>query len=321
MKKNLTTLALTVVVGVSFAQQDAQFSQNMFNKLAINPAYAGTNKAICGTALYRQQWVNFPGAPKTGLVSLDAYVDPLHGGVGLTVCSDQLGFDKTMIVKGAYSFHYPLGPGIIAAGLEVGMMQKQLTGNWITPDVNTPAALDQSIPDNKASKAVFDMGFGLYYTTDNGMYFGISSTHLQANSFKVDAPANQNIANAVNDLYNFQNARHYYIQAGYPFTVTQEIKVIPSILAKYDGTSTQLDINGRVVWKDMVWAGASYRLTDAIVGLVGFEWKKLRIGYSFDFTTSSIKTYSNGTHEIMVGYCFRPFKPPVPAEHRNVRFL
>jgi type IX secretion system PorP/SprF family membrane protein len=319
MRKTLTTLALAVIAGASFAQQDAQFSQNMFNKLAINPGFAGTNKAICGTALYRTQWVQFPGAPKTGLVSLDAYVNPLHGGVGLTVCSDQLGFDKTLIAKAAYSYHMVLGPGVLGIGLEAGMMQKQLSGTWITPDALYPANQDAAIPDNGVTKTVFDLGFGAYYTTDNGMYFGLSSTHLPQTTFTKSSPPSA--ANALADIYNFKNARHYYIQAGYPFTINQDLKVIPSILAKYDGTSTQLDINGRVVWRDMVWAGASYRLTDAIVGIVGFEWKKLKIGYAFDFTTSAIKNYSNNTHEIMVGYCFKPFKPPVPAEHRNVRFL
>lgn len=319
MKKTLTTLALAVIAGASFAQQDAQFSQNMFNKLAINPGFAGTNKAICATALYRQQWVNFPGAPKTGLISIDAYVDPIHGGVGLTVCSDQLGFDKTLIAKAAYSYHLVLGPGTLGIGLEAGMMQKQLSGTWITPDANFPATQDASIPDQNAAKTVFDLGFGAYYTTDNGMYFGLSSTHLPQTTFKKDA--SPSVAGAIADIYRFQNARHYYIQAGYPFTVSQDIKVIPSILAKTDATSTQLDINARVVYQDMVWAGVSYRLTDAIVALIGFEYKKLRIGYSFDITTSEIKNYSKNTHEIMIGYCLKPFKPPVPAEHRNVRFL
>lgn len=320
MKKTLTTLALAVIAGASFAQQDAQFSQNMFNKLSINPGFAGTNKAICATALYRQQWVSFPGAPKTGLISIDAFVNPIHGGVGLTVVSDQLGFDKTLIAKLAYSYHLVIGPGTLGIGLEAGMMQKQLNGTWITPDNGVGGeTYDASIPDANAAKTVFDLGFGAYYTTDNGMFFGLSSTHLPQTTFSKDSPPST--TGALADIYRFQNARHYYIMAGYPFQVAQDVKIIPSILAKTDATSTQLDINARVVWRDMVWAGASYRLTDAIVALVGFEYNKIRIGYSFDVTTSAIKNYSNNTHEIMIGYCFKPFKPPVPAEHRNVRFL
>lgn len=321
MRKTFTTLAFAVVCGASFAQQDAQFSQNMFNKLPINPGFAGTNKAICATVLYRQQWVSFPGAPKTGLIAIDAPIlqgTPLHGGVGLTVCSDQLGFDKTIIAKAAYSYHIALGPGVLGIGIEAGMMQKQLAGAWISTD---PYQQDAAIPDQKASNAVFDLGFGAYYTTDNGMYFGLSSTHLPQTSFKVANGASAGSSLNVPDAFKFVNARHYYVMAGYPFPVSQAIKIIPSILAKTDAASTQLDINARVVWQDKVWGGVAYRLTDAIVALVGFEWNRLKVGYSFDLTTSNLKNYSNNTHEIMIGYCFKPAKTPVPAEHRNVRFL
>lgn len=319
MRKTLTTLALAASFAVSFAQQDAQFSQNMFNKLPINPGFAGTDKAICGVLLYRQQWVSFPGAPKTGLISIDAPIlqsTPLHGGVGLTVCSDQLGFDKTIIAKAAYSYHLVLGPGILGIGLEAGVIQKQLAGAWISTD---PYTQDAAIPDQKASKAVFDLGLGAYYTTDNGIYFGISSTHLPQTSF---TNVNTTAAGApVKDAYNFVNARHYYIMAGVPFNINQDIKVIPSILAKTDASSTQLDINARVVWRNQVWAGAAYRLTDAIVALVGFQISGLKVGYSFDLTTSNLKNYSNNTHEIMVGYCFKPVKPPGETIHKHPRFL
>src|SRR5665647_3736934 len=104
MKKTITTVVLFITGFVTFAQQDAQFSMNMFNRLAVNPAYAGMNKALCATLLYRQQWTSFPGAPKTGLLSVD-YGEILHGGLGLTIDQDALGFDKTLKAKIAYSFH------------------------------------------------------------------------------------------------------------------------------------------------------------------------------------------------------------------------
>jgi len=315
MRKTLTTLAFAVIAGVSVAQQDAQFSQNMFNKLDINPGYAGTSKSICATALYRQQWVSFPGAPKTGLISIDAYLPPIHGGLGLTVCSDQLGFDKTFIAELAYSYHLVLGPGVLGIGVNAGMIQKSLNGAWVSTD---PYTQDAAIPDSKAATTTYDIGFGLYYTTDNGMFFGISSTHLPQNKLSA-------VTNNPADNYQYDLARHYYVMAGYPFQINQSLKLIPSILAKTDASSTQLDINARAVYTLNptvdIWLGASYRLTDAIVALVGFEYNRFKFGYAFDLTTSDIKNYSNNTHEIMLNYCFKPFKNPVPAEHRNVRFL
>ena len=118
MKKSLTIIAFSISGLVSFAQQDAQFSMNMFNRLAVNPGYAGTNKALCATILYRDQWDKFPGAPKTGLLSVD-YGQIAHGGVGFTIDQDQLGFDKTLKAKLAYSYHLLLGTGTLGIGLDV----------------------------------------------------------------------------------------------------------------------------------------------------------------------------------------------------------
>jgi type IX secretion system PorP/SprF family membrane protein len=315
MKKSLTTLGFALLIGITFAQQDAQFSQYMFNKLDFNPGYAGTSKAICLTAFYRDQWVSFPGAPKTALFSIDAYLPPLLGGLGLTLCTDQLGFEKTFIAELAYSYHVVLGPGTLGIGINAGVEQMSVVGQWISTD---PYTQDAAIPDKKAQSATFDMGMGLYYTVDNGMFFGISATHIPETSIKA---SNTTAPGAVTNSFSYELARHYYVTAGYPFQVSQDIKIIPSMLAKTDGSSTQLDINGRVVWQDKAWIGLSYRLTDAIIFMAGVEWNRLKIGYSFDYTTSDLKNYNQGTHEIMLNYCFKPVKPTPSSEHRNVRFL
>src|SRR5687768_5371437 len=111
MKKILTSLVLASSALLGFSQQDAQFSQNMFNRLAINPGYAGSNNAICTNLLGRQQWMSFPGAPKTFLLSIDAPIKMIHGGAGLTIAQDQLGFEKTLIANLTYAYRMPLGPG------------------------------------------------------------------------------------------------------------------------------------------------------------------------------------------------------------------
>ena len=322
MKKSLTIIAFAITSLVTFAQQDAQFSMNMFNRLDVNPGYAGTNKALCATLLYRQQWVNFPGAPKTGLLSVD-YGEILHGGIGLTVDQDQLGFDKTFAAKLAYSFHQVLGPGMLGIGLDVGMMQKTLSGNFIAPDGTSSSAAngtDAAIPWNGAKATTFDMSFGLYYTTFNDkLYVGLSSTHLTASDFKKSGT----VGNPPTNLwsYDYKEARHYYVMAGYRFDIGEKWSLTPSVLTKTDASSTQLDINALVKWNRMVFAGVSYRLSDAVVAIVGLEWQGFRFGYSYDITTSTIKSYSNGTHEIMLGYCHKFQKPPKKHGHQNERFL
>ncbi len=319
MRKILTTLVLSAVLGVSFAQQDAQYSQWMFNKLDMNAGYAGTSKAICITALYRDQWVNFPGAPKTFSLNADAYIDPLHGGVGLVVCNDQLGFTNTTIAELAYSYHLTLGTGTLGIGANLGVQQMTVNGQWISTD---PYTQDAAIPQNKVSSMAFDMGLGLYYTNDQGMFFGLSTTHLPETSIsKNGADGAVSFANPTPGNFGYQLARHYYVMAGYPFQISQDVKIIPAVLAKTDGSSTQIDINGRVVYQDKYWAGASYRITDAVVFMLGFKLSGFEVGYSFDLTTSDLKNYSQDTHEIVLKYCFKPFKVPPPTRHSNVRFV
>lgn len=317
MKIKITTITLFLTSLAAFAQQDAQFSMNMFNRLAVNPGYAGMNKALCGTLLYRQQWTAFPGTPKTGLLSVD-FGEVLFGGVGLTIDQDQLGFDKTLKAKAAYSFHLPLGPGSLGIGLDLGMIQKSLNGNFIDPSGNTSAnpGTDMSIPWSGTSAITYDVGLGLYYATQK-MYIGLSSLHLPQQQLK-DAASNFD--------FNYKVARHYYIMAGYTFALGNQFELTPSMLTKSDASATQMDINLIAKWNKMVFGGFSYRLSDAMVAIIGLEKSftpklNARFGYSYDITTSDIKNHSNGTHEIMLGFCYKIKADSKSSSHQNVRFL
>ncbi len=297
MKKLFYLLpALFIFETAAFAQQDAQFSMNMFNRLAVNPAYAGMNGALCGTLLYRQQWAAFPGAPKTGLLSVD-FGEVLHGGVGLTIDQDQLGFERTLKAKFAYSYHVGLGLGTLGIGADVGMIQKSLSGAFITPSGTTT---DDAIPWGGASAVTYDVGLGLYYRTEK-LYVGLSSLHL---------PQPELEKMAVLYDFNYKVARHYYVMAGYKFQLNNILSLTPSVLAKSDASATQLDLNLIAKWREMIFGGFSYRLSDAMVAIVGVERNfnpllSAKFGYSYDFTTSAIKNHSNGSHEIMLGFCYR----------------
>ncbi len=323
MKKIFTTVALSVIGVVALAQQDAQFSMNMFNRLAVNPGYAGTSQALCGTIFYRQQWNSFPGAPKTALVSLD-YGRILGGGLGITVDQDQLGFEKSLKAKLAYSYHLALGSaGTLGIGLDVGMIQKTISNNFLAPDGSTSAnpGTDVAIPWSGASATTYDVGFGLYFAGNKGTYVGISALHLPEQQLK-----EAGTTNSLAWSFNYKVARHYYIMAGHKFPIGNAFSLTPSVLVKSDASSTQMDFNLLAKWRDMVFIGASYRLTDAIPVMAGLEWKvnpkgTLRFGYSYDVTLSAIKNHSNGTHEIMLGYCHKIVSDPKPQGHENVRFF
>ncbi len=308
MKKILLTLSLAISGLFATAQQDYQFTHYMFDNLSFNPGYAGITNSICGTALFRQQWSGFDGSPQTALLNVHAPVKMLRGGIGLTYVNDQLGFEKNNLVRLSYSYHQGLGVGILGIGISAGFIQKSIDANWITPD-GTPAANDGAIAQANSSDMAPDINFGIFYKTPN-LYMGLSATHL--GQFDMDE-------------LNLQNVHHYWITAGYDYQINPDFMLRPSILAKTDIASTQIDVNVNVLFKNMVWAGVSYRLADAIAPMLGYQTLvgggMLRIGYGYDVTTSALRSYSSGSHDIMLNYCFNIDKPQPVQKSKNPRFL
>jgi len=288
-----------------FAQQEPQFSQNMFNILPVNPGYAGSSDAICATILYRNQWVGFTGAPKTMLLTVDAPVKFLRGGVGLTIFNDELGADKTFGAKLAYAYKMDIGPGQLGIGVSAGIINKTLLGTKLNPFIDDGS--DTAIPVSDDKRTTNNLGFGLYYNTDI-LYFGISLSQL------LESEVNYSIG-------NIKLKRHYYLTAGYTVRLTPSLELTPSVWLKSDGIVVQGDINVVAMYNNQFWGGITYRLQDAVVPLIGVKWNNIKIGYSYDITYSDIKGYSSGTHEIMLGYCFKMSENKSAQRYRNVRFL
>jgi type IX secretion system PorP/SprF family membrane protein len=314
MRKVLLAVCLSFLAIATFAQQDPQFTQNMFMKLPVNAGYAGTTGSLCATLAYRTQWVGFPGAPKTFFFSADMPLLGLHGGVGLTIMKDKLGNFNFTHARGAYSYHKPIGAtGLLGVGLDIGILQSAVEYNWLAPDGTTGMA-DQAIPNQQVHKMTYDVGFGAYYRTDQ-LHVGISMSHLPGKAEKLTAPD-----------FNYQLARHYYIMAGYDFFLSSKITVRPSIHIKSDAAVTTFDLHGDILFDNFIWGGVSYRLQDAIAPMVGVALKvdaksTLKIGYSYDLGTSDLKAYHRNTHEILVNYCVKWNRPPKIQSHINPRFL
>jgi len=302
------------------AQQDPQFTNFMHSKLIYNPGYAGTSDAICGVIQYRQQWVNFPGAPKTGLLSFDMPLGDLPLGIGLNVMNDQIGPIKSTFARLAVAYNKKINAGTLGVGIDGGIVQLSASENWIVPE---PGKVDNTIPGNytsgtvdysnaKLNKLSYDLGFGAFYNMPNKFYVGLSSTHLTAQDLKAGGNVQYNVA------------RHYYLVAGYQFDINPDNAVTPNIKVKSDAATTQVDINLTYMYRNMFWIGATYRLEDAIAPMLGVKLlkdKNLKIGYSYDYTTSKVKGYTSGTHEIIIGYCMGVKHGKPQTVSGNVRFL
>ncbi len=311
MRGILTAVVGLCVAGAALAQQDPQLTQYMFDRISINPAVAGTSGQICATGFFRQQWSGFEGAPKTGLFNAQMPISKISSGVGISVYLDELGQQKSNFARLSYSFHRKIGPGTLGIGLSAGLISHSLGNNWIARD---NVADDTAIPNNGQSDSGFDLGAGLYYTSPT-FWIGLSSTHLGEPEL---------------DDVSIKAVRHYFVQAGYDWKIggNQKYVLQPSTLIKSDGTSTQVDLTATFLYNNQVWLGVSYRTEDAIAPLIGYQMatgkdKKsmLKIGYSYDVTTSQLKNYSSGSHEIMVNYCFLLVPKPDLQIYKNVRFL
>ena len=304
MNIRFTVFCILGSVSMVSAQQDPQFSQNMFNRLYVNPGYAGTTGSICGTALGRSQWTGFEGAPRTFVLNVDAPVKVLKGGLGLSIMSDAIGVESNIYAKVAYSYHKTFAnKGTLGIGIDLGMMNKTLGAG-----LNPLQPGDLSIPTQQVGATVFDLGLGAYYTSPK-FYAGISSTHLPQSTFNMDN-------------YKYQARRHYYLMAGYNYQLANpNLMLVPSIFVK-NAATTQLDLNCNVFYKSKYWAGLSYRLQDAVIIMIGAEvYKNLRVGFAYDVNTSSLNPYNNGTPEFMLNYCFKVVTDKPRQIYRNVRYL
>lgn len=313
--KILLPFLLSGLAGIqAFAQQDPQFSHNMFNQLAVNPGFAGSQGMLSAGMINRQQWMGFEGNPKTTLFSVHTPVKPfdIPSGIGLCFMDDRLGFEKNMSILVDYAYRLDLGNGKLGIGLNLGMLSRALNGKWVIPDSDNhvPAAQDPSIPDEQVSTVAFDMGLGLFYNTDK-FYVGFSTTHLLQPTIDFGSGA----------MTHMQ--RHYYATAGYTFKLANPIfEIQPSLFAKSDGASFQMDANMLVLYNKRFWGGVSYRLGDAVVVMAGTELPNgLRVGISYDFTTSAIGAYSNGTVEFMLGYNLEVGTDKFSQRYKSVRFL
>ena len=307
--KKVLVLFFVLLSGFAKAQQDPQFSLNMFNIYSVNPAFSGSYDQFNALAIHRSQWVGFDGgAPTTQHVSIEAPVYFLHGGVGVSLLNDKLGNEYTRGVSLSYAYQTKLARNAeLGVGFNVGFMDVGFEGEWLTPG-NNSGTDDPSIPVIGTNDVVPDLGLGLYFRMKE-LYVGYSTTHL-------------NQAKAEYDDASFEFVKHHYLTLGWKNEVTSELTLRPSMHVKSDQVSTQIDFNVNVTYGDYLWGGLTYRLDDAVVVIAGYNINEnLKFGYAYDITISDLKSESSGSHEILLRYSFKMHpRGKLPTHYRNIRY-
>src|SRR5690554_2374006 len=314
MKKIISFLYLLACINLTvFSQTDPQFTNNMFYKLGVNPAFAGADNALNGLLLNRYQWEGMKGAPSVLVFSADAATNLFKtaGGLGFNIINDKVGNANNILVNANYAYRTDLNIGTLSFGVSGGVYNQSINGDWDIPDGDeyTPPSSDQGIPQGESSQVALDLGLGVYLLT-NKYYLGLSSTHINQASIEYDETARSYLS------------RHYYLMGGYNIRLADPLfEVRPSFLFKSDVATWQLDVNANVVYNEKYWAGISYRVQDAVALLLGLELASgLRIGYSFDLVTSAIGYYGFASHEIFVSYSVNLDRNR-SQKYKSIRFL
>lgn len=295
--KKLTFFAALVLFSMvaAFAQQDAQYTQYLFNGLVINPAYAGSREALSVLALYRYQWVGLDGAPKTLSASVHSPVGDSNA-LGLYLENDVVGVHNRFSAYATYAYRIQVGNSAkLSLGLSAGVLSYR--SDWTKTDaIQDPT--DPNFSTLEESKLLPNFGLGAYYYSDR-FYIGLSVPHLLNSTL-----------DEVSKLSKYK--QHYFLSGGYVFDLSPSLKLKPSFLLKSVPSAAPFsaDLNLNLLIKDMVWVGMGYRTGDALVFLTEYHMSKgLRIGYSYDFSVSKLSPYNSGSHEIMVGWDVARSKP------------
>ncbi len=288
MRTKILIFAFILTCYTSFAQQDAQYTQYMFNTINVNPAYAGSRGVMSLFLLHRTQWVGLDGAPVTNTFSLNTPINNSNIGLGLSFVNDKIGptNDNTISVDVSYSLKatedYKLSFGLKASG------------NVFNLDVNRLNPADANDPNLQNFNSKFSPNFGAgVYLHSEKLYLGLSVPNLLQTSKYNDV-----------DVAVFKERMNLYIIGGYVFEISPSIKFKPAFLTKMvTGSPLQVDASANFLFFDKLMLGGAYRWDAAVSALAGFQVTDgLFIGYSYDMETTRLRNNNSGSHEIFLRF-------------------
>ncbi|HBU78320.1 MAG TPA: hypothetical protein DEF18_09480 [Muricauda sp.] len=295
-KHFLTTLLFIGILSTGlFAQQDAQYTQYMYNTLSVNPAYAGSRGQLSFAGLYRSQWVGLDGAPETFTLNLHSPIRNSRLGYGISIVNDNIGDG---VVQETYL------DAVVSYTIDVSMDAKlsfglKAGGNMLNLDFNGLRNFDQEVvnQNNIDNKFTPNFGLGVYYHTDK-FYAGVSAPNvLESEYFD-----NDNSGEGVNFLS--AERMNIYLITGYVFDIGPDLQFKPALLTKaVSGAPLQVDLSASFLFAEKFSFGAAYRWDAAVSGLVGFQvTDQIMLGLAYDREVTELggTQFNDGSFEVFL---------------------
>jgi type IX secretion system PorP/SprF family membrane protein len=288
--KIVLSLVLVLALHKSQAQQDPQYTDYMFNTLTVNSAYAGSRGHLTATGLHRTQWVGLDGAPTTQSFSIESPVGN-NVGLGVVLVNDELGPSDEFYLDANFSYTITLNNySKLSFGIKGG--GRLLNIDWTKGSYQEQEDVFQQPIDNKFLPTV---GAGVYWHSETS-YIGLSVPNFLTDEHY------DGIQNAV-----AAERLHYFLIAGKVFDLSPTIKFKPAFLGKFVvGAPVIADVSANFMFSEVLRLGVAYRWDDSVSGLLGLQiGPKLMVGYAYDATTTRLKNFNSGSHEIMLRFELR----------------
>lgn len=287
----IIALALVSFSSRSYAQQDLLVSQQLFSRINVNPAGTGNNDKIDAFLLGRFQWVGVDNSPRTGLFNVTGYCEKLKSGFGVTVNYDKMGIGHSSTnAQAVYSYHVDLNDKfILAMGLSAGAQIGYFNpSDNILRDESEMGNME-TYTDEKETKVSPDVNFGLELTTMRWM-LGVSCTHMLNDS-----------------TTTYKAGRHFYGYVRGFFPLNEKFDVAPALAYMHKKKIDVLEANVMGFYNRTVWGGITWKpdLSDPfdmsmLAATLGFEWKILRVGYTYDMNLGKCNHLPSNTHEVLL---------------------
>ncbi|SNR66032.1 PorP/SprF family type IX secretion system membrane protein [Lutibacter flavus] len=291
MKNNKIIIFLIFVLTISsmYSQQDAQYTQYMYNMNILNPAYAGSQGTLSIGLLGRTQWVGLTGAPKTMTAAIHAPVGR-NVGLGFSAIADEIGPVKEQNVFVDFSYTLETSDeGRLAFGIKGGLTMQNI--DYFKLSISQE---EDPLFSNNLNETFPNFGAGAFYYTDD-FYVGLSMPNmLETRYFE---KRNGIISNASENM-------HYFLTSGYVFDISNNLKLKPSLMLKaVKGAPLSVDLSANALVSNAFELGLSWRVDDSVSGMLNFLVSPaLRIGYAYDYTYTNVGDFNSGSHEVFLLY-------------------